>query len=91
MNFNLRSKKDLFNYLSREGLKTSRLKEYEKIKYEDKIDFIDLKVRNSFPKNKVTISMIKYAYGFNYYSRRDKIINKHLISDNCLRCSYYKI
>jgi len=37
LNFNLRSKKELFNYLSREGLKTQRLKDYEKIKEKNEL------------------------------------------------------
>jgi hypothetical protein len=37
LNFNLRSKKELFNYLSREGLKTQRLKDYERIKEKNEL------------------------------------------------------
>ena len=49
---------------------------YAKIICKDKVDFIDLNARNTFPSRVNTILIIKCTYGFNHYARRDYIINK---------------
>ena len=49
--------------------------QYAKSKFENKIDFINLKAREAFP-NGVSIVILKYCYGFNIIEVRGNIINK---------------
>ena len=61
------------------------------MKYNDKIDFINLNARNALTSGTVTISIIKYTHGFNHYANRDCIINKQMISNKYSRYSNIEI
>jgi len=58
-----------------------------KHKYNRKIDFLNLHTRNAFTSGVVTILIIKYIYGFNYYKTQDKSIKDNISTNDCLRCS----
>ena len=69
----------------------NRVIDVEKNKYDYTINivgsraqYIDFNVRNSFFSG-VTISIIKYATKFNHYSKRNKVINRRLPSNECLK------
>ena len=51
-----------------------------------KYDFVDIEARNAFQSNKVSLSMIKCAHGFNYFGLRDSMINGTIIELYCPRC-----
>ena len=48
-------------------------------------DFIGIEERNTFQMGKVTMSMIKCAYRFNYQRLRDTMIYNHIVEAQCLR------
>ena len=62
-------------------------KKYVNKKFRYKADFIDIEARNSFQMSKVTISMIKYANGYNYYELRDVMINNYMVEAYYLKCN----
>ena len=64
---------------------------YVEKKYRHKKDFIDMEVRNSFQMSKVTISMIKYAHGYNHHRLRDAMINNYVVEAHCPRCNLVEI
>ena len=49
--------------------------EYAKRKHSKSYYLIGMEIRNYFNIGKVTMSILKYSYGFNYCAARDKIIN----------------
>ena len=61
------------------------------MKYNDKIDFINLNARNALTSGTVTISIIKYTYDFNHYANKDCIINEQMISNKYSRYSNIEI
>ena len=65
--------------------------DYAIIKFSDKIDLIDLEVRNVFITRSTSTSMIKYIYGSNHYSKRDALINQQRVTNKCPRCNETKI
>ena len=58
---------------------------YTKEKYKNEIDFIDLKVRESFA-NGINTVILKCYYGFNATGIQDNKINKGTIVVDCPRC-----
>ena len=61
--------------------------EYARKKYTNKIDFIDLEARNSFPIKKVIPSIIKCFHRYNYYGVRKSVINSKMVGSECPRYS----
>ena len=53
------------------------------MKYEH--DFVDKDTRNACNPKKVTMSMMKYAHGFNHYGLRGSLMNKNMIDACCPR------
>ena len=56
-----------------------------KEKVKDKHNWIDREARNCFHGG-VGAGMLKYAMGFNHYSKRNAIVNKGLVGSKCPRC-----
>ena len=54
---------------------------YGKKKLEYKYEFVDTEARNTFKSKNVTLSMIKYAHGFNHFRLRDSMINNNIIKE----------
>ena len=46
---------------------------------------------STFQMNKVTTSMIKYSYGYNYYGLRDAMINNDMVEAHYPRCNQVEI
>jgi len=63
------------------------IKEYEfaRKKFTNKIDFLDLKVREAFP-SRVSIVTLKCYYGYNLMGIRDNFINEKNTVKDCPRC-----
>ena len=59
--------------------------EYAKTKLGKKVKLIDIKAWNCFAEG-ISNSMIKCIIGYNPYGKRQKMINKRLYSNKCLRC-----
>ena len=58
--------------------------------YKQKIEqneIINIKARNCFKIEEITLSILKCTYSFNYCRTRDKNINKGMSKSNCPRCS----
>ena len=66
-----------------DGMKHER--EQLKLKLKHHYDLIDLDARHAFPAKKVTVSVLKYASGYNHYGMRHAMINKEDIEEKCPR------
>ena len=68
----------------------SEEKRYISQKFPGKENLIDKRTRENIPGLCETISVIKYYYGTNYYSERDRKINENSKTVECLRYSQVK-
>ena len=60
--------------------------DYMRERFNSNINIISLEARNILS-IVVSISILKYIYGFTYYRKYDNMINNKIVKDNCLRFS----
>ena len=65
--------------------------ECAKMKHKSAVNFVDVKSRNDFAAKKVTVSLIKCVFRYNYCIVRNTLIRNNIVGSKYLMCSKIKI